>query len=466
MKWQPIPISEKLFTNISEQALTKASAAIENAFINEAGGHTRFPGLVDRHTFPYSDDVYLSSWREDLVAVVAGQMYRIDQNLAATNVTGVPISGGRRVTFSGTETELVMAAGSDIVLFDGELTKLLSEDAPQSTHVAYVEGYVLAALTDTNSFEHTAANDARSWSPLDIFAANVKPDNVNALIVSPYGELLVCGKESVEQYERLQTGTTPFFRRWTAGEGLLAPYTLIAHKDGNWGVNNKYEFVRFTGQSSQSGSDDIGRSLEKVDDWSEAWATQMNLSGQKFILLQIPNATNVYGSKGITMVYDYRQKKWFSLYGWDANTGIPQRWPGWSYMPMWGRHFVGSRDGRLLELSDEAFSNMGATQRMLGRTAHLSKFGEVEITNVRMRVKRGVVGSNDAEPFINLRCLRDNNKWTRWIRRGLGKAGDRAMNIDFGPMGECHAFQFEWFVTDECSVEIVELQAQLMSIGD
>lgn len=465
MKWEPIPISEKLFTNVAETSLTKASAAIENAFINESGGHSRFPGLLDRYTFPLNNRVYLGKWREDMIAVVGGHIYRIDQNLAVQDVTGIPVGGGRRVIFAATETELLMAAGGDIILFDGALSEMLSVDAPQSTHVAYLQGYVLAALTDSNSFQHSEANNARAWSALDTFAANTKPDNVNALAVSPYGELLVCGPDSVEQYERLQTGTVPFFRRWTAGDGLFAPYTLIADKSGNYGVNELFEFVRFTGQSSQSNSDDIGRTLEGIDDWTDAWAEILNFVGQKFIILQIPMATNVYGTQGITLVYDYRQKKWLNLYDWDSDSGLPQRWPGWSHLQMWGRHFVGG-DGKLLELAPTTYSNLGRTQRMLGRTAHISKFGEIEIGNVRMRIKRGVVGSNDPEPSINLRCLRDNRSWTRWITKGLGRAGDRQMMLEFGPMGECHTFQFEWTVTDACEVEIVSMEAQMMGLGD
>lgn len=463
-KWESIPISEKLFTNVAETSLTKASAALENAFINEAGGFTRFPGLEQVLMMTVPGRVYLSKWRNDLIAVVGGKVFRINQAMIAQDVTGEAVGGGRRVTFGGTEKELVMAAGGNIVFFNGDTTQLLSADAPLSTHVAYVEGYVLAAETDTSFFQHSTTNEARVWDALDIFAANVRPDNVNALVASPYGEILICGTDSVEQYERLQSGTVPFYRRWSAGEGLFAPYTLISDKDGNWGVNNRFEFVRFSGQTSQSASDDIGRSLETIDNWTDAWAVQMNLVGQKFMLLQMPFATNVYQTKGVTLIFDYRQKKWLNLYGWDSDVGQSVRWPGWSYLQIWGRHFVGG-EGVLYELKNTYFRNGAQVQRILGRTAHIGRFGEVEINNVRMRVKRGV-GTNEVEPVINLRCLKDNKTWTRWVRKGLGKTGDRAMNIEFGPMGMCHTFQFEWYVSDACELEIVDMQAQMMPLGD
>jgi len=69
--WKPIPIDSKLFTNVRETALKKANAAIENAFINEAGGHTRFPGLEVVLTLPGGSvaPTYLSEWQGNLIAV-------------------------------------------------------------------------------------------------------------------------------------------------------------------------------------------------------------------------------------------------------------------------------------------------------------------------------------------------------------------------------------------------------------
>lgn len=464
-KWRDVPFAEKLFTNVKEAVLTKASAALENCFINEAGGHSRFPGLTQRIELGGAARVYLSEWQGDLMAESGGRLHRINRSLTAEDITGVPVSGGRRTIFAEGDGELLMAAGGPIVRFAGAQTEVLSADAPEATHVGYLDGYVLANEKDSGRFQHSAANDSKTWDPLDVFAANGNPDNVTSLAVTPYRELLVCGVKSVEQYERLPTGDIPFFRRWAVGEGIFAPYTLVADKDGNWGVNDKYEFVRFTGQTSQSVGDDLGLTFEGVDDWTDAWAVQMNLRGQKFILLQIPRATNVYGTQGITALHDYRQGKWYSLYGWDDALALPARWPGWSYQQIWGRHFVGG-EGKIYELDASVFQNAGKVQRMMGRTAHVDSFGEVSIDNVRMRVKRGVVGPNADIPVLSLRCLKDNRTWTRWVRKSLGRSGDTDMFIEFGPMGQCSTMQFEWEITDQCEVEAVKLQVQLSPLGD
>lgn len=461
-KWQEIPISTKLFTNVNEAVLTRANAAVENAFINEAGGHTRFPGLRQFCALEGAAPTYLGEWEGDLIAESNSRVYRISRAGTVNDVTGVPVSGEGRTIFEETDAELVMAKGGPIVRLAGRKTELLSDAAPNATHVGYVDRYLLANETHTFFFQHSQAGSYREWDALDTFAADGKPDDITALIVTPYREVILAGPKSVEQFDRLPSGTTPFFRRWSVGEGIHAPYTLIAEDQGIWGVNNRQEFVRFTGQQSEPNSDDIGRSLEAVDNWTLAWAQSMNVLGQKFIVLQAPFATNIYGTKGVTMLLDYRAKKWSSLYGWDVKAISPTRWPGWSYYKIWGRNFVGG-NGKVFELTDAVHTNDGVNQRMLGRSAPIDKWGESRVENVQVRVRRGQ-GSNDVAPRFGLRVFKDNKKWTRWVKKSLGPAGSSDMVLDFGPMGWARTFQFEWACSDDCEMELVSMRAMVTGV--
>jgi hypothetical protein len=88
----------------------------------------------------------------------------------------------------------------------------------------------------------------------------------------------------------------PFFRRWLAGEGIKAPYTITWEDNAAWLVNQKSEFIRLQGQLGQVQSFAIQQNLERIDDWSEAWMVRLPIAGQRFILLQAPHATNAYGT--------------------------------------------------------------------------------------------------------------------------------------------------------------------------
>lgn len=463
MAWQEIPLG-KLFLNIKEAALTRASAAVENCYQNEAGGFSRFPGMDTFLDFGGVAPVYLFDWRDDLIAVTGhGKFYRITPEGVAEDCTGVVISGGKRPVFDKTTNELVVAAGAQIIAFAGDQTEILSDDAPLSTHVQYLDGYLIAAEAGSGRFFHSDPLDYRVWDPLSVFTAEAKPDNINSLMVTPFRELIIGGVDSTEQYERLASGDTPFFRRWAVGDGVLEPYSMTFADNSTWALNRDREFVRFSGQITQSAGDDIGATLEGIDDISDAWAAPILTQGQKFILLQLPNATNIYDTKGITLLYDYRQKKWNSLFGWDADVGVPAAWPGVSHHQLWGRHFIGGA-GKIYELKGTVYQNAGQTQRVLIRTAHFDQAGEVRIDNVRLRVKRGV-GSHTVDPAIRLRVTRDNSRTTVWRSKGLGLTGDTYQNIEFGGMGIGHSFQVEIDMTDAAEFELVKAWVDIQKVG-
>ena len=467
-RWENVPIGEKLFTNVGETVLRKSNAAVENAFYNEASGITRFPGMVQFAELAANSPTYLHEWEGDLIAVSNSRIYKITKDGTATDVTVIPLSGNFRPIFDRTTNELVIAAGAEILRFDGKTTELLSDNAPRSTHVQFIDDFLLAVEVDTGVFFHCAAGDFRSWDPIDVFAANSKPDQLNGMIVTPYREVILTGVDSIEQFNRLNSGTSPFYRRWSVGEGIKAPYTLAAFDQGVWGIDKKSTLNRFTGQISDPRSDDIGRTLEGVKNWTDAWGAEVNLLGQKFYLLQIPNSENIYGNNGITALYDIRQKKWFSLYGWDTKEFTPARWPGWSYYKMWERHFVGG-NGKVLELKDGVYRNDGVKQRALGRTAHIDSWGECSVDNVRIRVKRGIGLSDDPDaeqPTMYLTCVKDNKYRTRKIPKSLGGPGDTTMTLEFGRMGMANTWQFEWEIDADCEFEIVNMQALVQSVGE
>lgn len=464
-----LPLDSKLFLNVAETALKQAAAALENVVVTEAKGLRRFPGLVDFATLGDMGRVYLNDWRGDLIASTSfGRLYRVSEDGSIGDVTGVPLSGGGRTIFAKTDDELLFAAGGPILSFAGIATQILSPDAPHSTHVGFIDGYTLAIEPHSGRFYHTAPGISTSWNPLDVFTAEGKPDDLNSMLVTQFREVLMCGEDSVEQFERTVSGDRPFFRRWASGDGVAFPYTLTEADQGVWAVNKKREFIRFTGQTSRPQSDDIGMSLALVDDWTDAWGAALLIEGQKYVLLQAPNATTPYIGKGLTFLLDYRAHRWHSLYGWDARLAKPDRWPGWSVWPMWGRVFVGG-EGRIYELRGDAYSHAGAMQRALYRSAHFDaptilKSEMAEISNINVRVRRGVGPVQGKAPIIGMRIRKDNRVWTKWARRSLGLAGDGDMYLQFGAFGQCATFQFEIDITDAAAFEITELRAELMQV--
>lgn len=466
-QWAKFDWDRPLFANADETILRVAPAAAENAYANAAGGFSRFPGLRSFVSLAGQGRVYVApdEWRGHLIATTErGKVYRIGITGLIEDITGVPLSGGRRPIFAPTEEEMTIAAGGPILRVASDRSEILADNAPDSTHVAFVDGYVIAIEPGSGRFWYADPGAARTWQDLSLFTAEGKPDDLNACIVTPYNELLLAGAQSIEQFERLANGSRPFFRRWMTGEGLAYPYTLVADTFGTYGVNGKTEFVRFQAQVSQEQSGGIAMSLEAVDDWTDAWAAPVYAAGQRFVLLQAPHSTTYYGTRGSTFLLDYRTKRWSFLYGWDADAGVPSRWPGWSVGRAWGRTFVGVDNG-IAEMERTTYAYLSGMQRWLIRSAHVSKFGPSRVDDVRVRLRRGAGAVDGRPPRVMLRMIRDNNRPTRWVERSLGLSGDKHMTLHFGGFGMANTWQMEIAVTDAVPVEFTEAEILVERMG-
>ena len=472
-QWTDVPINVEMFRNIDEDALRQGAASLENAYVNEQGGHTRFPGLEDFVTVPSDGRVYLHDWRGDAFAVTSlGGVFRVSKDGTVEDVTGTVPGGGGRVTFAKTDDQLVMAAGGQIVQFAGGNTKPLSRQAPESTHIAYLAGFLMAIDGDSQRWIYSAAGQYTDWSEAsNFFSAEYRPDRATSLVATEFGELLVGGPNSIEQFEPYPGGDRPFSRRWSVGEGLHAPYTLIAADNGVWCVNALKEFVRFSGQQSRPESHEVDSFIEGggdpsstsflhgVTNWDEAWAAQAHLFGQKFIILSIPNKRNEHGTEGVTMLLDYRARRWSFLYGWDEVLNTPKQYPVWSYHPLWEGHYFGGDRGKIYRLTRQSHAIAGVTQRMFFRSAHLDNPGKISVDNLRLRLKRGV-GSYTASKKMQIRVRVDNGPWKLWQTVDLGRTGQREPYVILGPQGVGYTFQWEYRVTDDCPFELARMQVR------
>lgn len=470
-EWVPLPLNQPLYSNLDEDAVIGYMVAVENGYQNELGGVTRFPGmeefaLVDAN----AKRLYLHDFNNDLIAASdKGQVYRIDFNGTVTNVTDAPLSGGRRAIFAKTDQSLLMCAGGPILRLRDQVTETLSSEAPKASHVAWFDNYTIAVEINSGRFYHSRPGEPDVWDVLDTFSADGSPDNINSMIVTPFRELLLGGAISLEQFERTTSGTIPFYRRWAVGEGVKLPYGMLFADNAMWTINSLTEWVRSSGQTSVSVSDAIGKVLESIDNWTDAWMggypdKPLHLVGQRFMVLQAPHATNPYGTKGVTIVYDYRGKKFFSLYGWDDEKGVPARWPAWSHWTLWDKQFVGGDDGRIYRLTPNTYRNGTRLQRWLIRTSHAAQGNGAVVKGLRLRLVRGL-GTSSTAPTIRVRCSRDGKAFGPWITRSLGKAGERAQHIEFGSFGIAYTFQWEISSADDCAIHLMAAEVKSDPVG-
>lgn len=457
-----IPIDAKVLQNVDETVLQDESATLENAYVNDRGGISRFPQLASFVDLPGDGKVYMDEQHGDMVAVSGGRTYRVAEDGTTEDVTKATVRGRGRVSFAHTERELLMAAGGPIVRLAEDKTNILSKDAPETTHVGFLpSGYVVAIEPRSGRFQYSEVGQYDVWNPLNVLSASGKADNLNALLISEFGELFLAGPKSIEQFDEAASGTTPFFRRWFLGAGLYAPDTFLSVDNRIWGVNSEKEWVAFSAQLGRIESDDIQVRLEEIIDWDGAWATEIPIKGHRFMLLQIPKGINRYGTEGITFLFDYRKRRWSQLFGWDDKNALPSRWAGWSYKQVWDRHFVGG-EGKIYELTGTTKADH--RQRVLWRSGHISRDNEYDmrVNAVHLRVKRGTaaVGQTNS-PLVSIRVNKNNRGWSRWVRGSLGAAGEREMRLRFPAMGVASSWQFEIMAIDDGPIEIAKANMEV-----
>lgn len=461
--WIDVPLNKKLFKNVDEDMLTETFAALENCFVTESDGLSKFPGLKLFCDLGNDADIHLNRFNNDLIAVGEdGQTFRVNTEGSAKTISGVPVSGGLRTSFARSTDGLMMAAGGEVIKYDGTQNTVLSPDAPLSSHIGFIDGYVLVVEKESGRFQNSNLNDFSTFNPLNTFAVDGNPDDINAMLITPFNEILLSGVESLEQYERLVGSTIPFYRRWATGGGISEPGTLCFADNSAWGLNEKYEFVRISGQTTQSISDDIQKEIEhryalgNLGAFNKAWAAPAYIKGQKFIIFQSPEASNAYGTKGFTCVFDIRRGQFFEIFGWDADSGVPTLWPGRSVFSLWGKTFVGGQ-GKIYELDPLTYTNDVQVQRAYCRSAHYNSAGTLRVDGVKLTLKRGV-GTYEISPKVMFRSNPDNKGWGLWQTRELGLIGAPQMSVEFGQQGTADTWQFEMSMTDNAPFELRQMQ--------
>lgn len=460
-QWVTFPFAGELNKNVGKISLTSSAAKMENCYVDEMRSLVRFPRLTTKATLPDpSQPVYLKEYRDDLYAICGGRTYRVNDDFTFEDVTGETISGGRRVSFAETEDDLVMAAGRKLVRLRGEQTELLSEAAPESTHVGWIASYLVAIEPFSGRFRYSSADSFYvDWNDLNVISAEGRPDNLNSMIVSDYGQLMLGGDETIEQFDTSPSGDLPLYRRWVIPHGVYAPDTLINANNRVWCVNQLKEFVGVSTQTGSVYSGKIQKVLEAIDSWEAAFAFELPIDGQRFIVLQMPYATNDYGTKGVTLIYDYNNRRWGELFGFslDVKPNLPNRWDGWSYAEVNGRKLIGGT-GKIYQLGGDSGD---VPQIMRWRTGHLRASGRnFSITKLQMTVQRGV-GSSTESPIISLKVNKDNRGFGRSVRKTLGKSGQSHALLDFGNLGTARGFQIEVEVADNASVNVADVQAYI-----
>ncbi len=471
-EWMDIPLIGPPYESVDDVQVDRWAATIIDAIptvVEEKLHLQKRPGLTARVTTGTNlpvDGLFWAEQQKKVLAVSNGRVWKItDSGFTYSELTGsTALRAGSPVSFANDGTKVVMANGANMVYTDfSTLTTMADADAPQAvTHVAYLDGYILANDTTTGRVQFSAINDMTNWTALDFFSAETKPDSVLAL-AEAFREIIILGSESVEFW--VNDGRTPFSRIEGSAQpyGTSAPYSLALAGDNWMWLDQTRRFVTMNGRRAVNVSSPYDRVIQRYQAVDDAVGYSMSLDGLPLYVLNFPTARE-------TLVYNYETQMWTKWGWWDATYGLYRRYRGqtYCYARSWNQHLMGDNsNGIVYSASRSVFTDNGNTIRSLLRTGHISHgtLGRKRSDAVRLHCKRGLANASEDNPQIMMRRRIDNGAaWTNERWKSLGRVGEHQPFIDWRRNGKYKTCQYEFVHTDDSDFIIMGAQEKVEAL--
>lgn len=462
-----IPLNTNVIKNADESELIDDGALLMDGYRDALGANISRPGLSLVHDIGLSlgrscQGIYWWDQKQCAIAVFDDHTYKITKAGSAytvTDLTSALLQGQRRATFTQDGTYCFIANGDRIVYTDGTTsTAYISDsDAPHGvTHVAYIDGYLVAINTDAGAQAWTYSGNEASltWDAGDYFSAVSDADNLTALYIFNR-EIYLFGPKSVEIWEN--DGTTPFapVPGGILQAGCKSPYSVCNTENGIYFFDEQRRLVRFAGRAIETLSTDYDKEIEQFDSIADCHVLRIKIGGITFLVFQFPTA-------GRTLAYNYRDNTWSEWGHWRSDAGQYERWiiDGHCYSPDWNVHLVGSRrDSKLYEMSFDYIDDAGEEIRFMRKTGHIDRgvHTRKRSNEITLRLKRGATTApvSGRARTLTLQML-DDNKNTRLRNIDLGDAGENELIQRIGRTGIYTTRQYSLISTAPVNIIVRE----------
>ena len=470
MTWQPTPLFGQPYESVEEIELDQNAATVVDGYCNELDHIPMRPGLTswkDTGTALPIDGLYWWDEQHCVLAVSNKRVWKITDSAGTmTEITGsTALLASAPVTFATDGTKAVMANGANMVHTDlSTLTTMADADAPTAvTHVAYLDGYLIANSVGTAKFFFSSPTDITAWNALDFASADGEPDRLVALKTG-FREVILLGRTSVEFW--IDDGVTPFSRLDGSVQsfGCSAPYSLA--KVGNtwmW-LDHERRLVNMEGRAVQVVSSPYDRVIQRYAAVDDAIGYTVSVEGYPLYVLNFPTA-------GQSLIYNYKTQKWSKWGYWNVSTGSYGRFRGntYCYARDWNFHLVGDwANGLIYKMDRQTFTDNGNPIRTLVRTGHINYGLDVTKRSNRLRVKlkRGAGNSSVSDPQVTMRRRVNNNaQWEQERWASLGQVGQHEQTFDWYRNGIYKTTQYEFVHSDNSDFVLISAQEDVEPLG-
>jgi hypothetical protein len=352
-----------------------------------------------------------------------------------------------RGTLSSSSGVVDFAYGlSQLVLVDGDhgytlaitsntFAQITADGFYGSSRVAFINNRFVFTRPGTQQYEWSAVDDASDVAALDFASAEYQPDKIIAHLTLQ-DDLMFLGDQTTEFHYQTGDPGLPFQRSNGVGFEIGCAAVHSAQKIDN-GVfwigrdkNGSGIVYRLNGRQPQRiSTQSEEQALRKSTDLSAARAFCYQQDGLTFYCLSAPGLTS-------TLCYEISTGEWHDRNDLDE-LGQFKAHRGTTHLYAFGRHLLGTADGKLLELDHDTYTNDGdplVRERVSPHEAIPGrmrlKFNRFWLDCITGEAPQGV------DPHVELSYSGDSGAtWSNPVTRSIGAIGERFQRVLWTRLG-------------------------------
>ncbi len=383
---------------------------------------------------------------EGFVLVVSNSdLFKLEVNGDTTLLGSLPGTGPVKMASNG-EQVLILTGTSrsdGFIATANDLTQITDEDFLGGSDVAFIDGYFVLSVADSNEFYISALYNGFEYDPLDFARAEGSPDDIVGLEVDHREIWLMC-QDTIEVWYNSGNADFPFERAsGTFIERGLGARDSIAKVDNTlfW-VGNDRMVYRANGYAPQRVSTHaIEQKINEALGTSDLIAFGYSLEGHAQYVLKKPGEW--------TFVYDNATQLWHERCSCDR-----EDYKVSTYVQAFNRLLVGDDRNGSVYFFDAERPGTEDDGTVVSRMAAPPLFANEETAHLNALVvdfERGVgrtIGQG-SDPVVMLRYSDDAGlTWSSEKWRSLGKIGEYTRRARWNRMGRFQQRVLELSISD------------------
>ena len=409
-------------------------------------------------------------WSDRLAAAFAvanGNLFRVESDGTATEITGAVINKVRRVIFAEAQD---LALSPFIYLADGGTLRYTNGTAlstptdtgtpTAATYVASLNNRIFANnggqdfyITDTNPT--SSLLDPFYWSMASNPWRTAQKADLLKAIWAAWNEVAFWGTQTVEYWQ--EDGVTPISPLVGAisEAGIESEYSLAQADNAMFALavlGGKRAVVKMANRVPQIVSADIDRELQDIETASDANGALCFAGGLNSYVLSFP-------TQNASWAYDIKEGIWTQWGQWNSLFSRYDAFPivGSCYAKAWNKHLFQATNGNVYEQSRTTYQDAGEDIRTLIRTGWVSHGTSRRKRSNRLWIK--VKAYNPSAATVLLRHRDDGRpEWGPFMELAIGSESQQTHFIELTRMGAYRSRQYEIVMSDNADLAFMGLQ--------